>query len=298
MIRTHIPALTLLAAVALANPAAAQPDPALPEMVEIRGGLFFRGSQAGPAQEKPIHAVQVSDFWMSRDEITHAQFAAFVEETGYLTEAEEFGTGRILRDGRFVYHPGFTWREPHGPGSEVAEPDRYPVVQVSWNDAVEYTRWLSRRTGMAYRLPTEAEWEYACRAGTQSRYWWGDDFEPDRLNSRATWRQGNAPWPRDEHTLITPVDRYPANPFGLRDMLGNNWEWVSDYASADHYAELVRRPESPVVDPQGPSSGHERVLRGGGWNGTPERVTCSFRFLADPPVYRSDHVGIRVVRNP
>ena len=94
------------------------------------------------------------------------------------------------------------------------------------------------------------------------------------------------------------MDRYPANPFGLHDILGNNWEWVQDYASADHYATEVRRPESPVLDPQGPASGHERVLRGGGWNGTPARASCSFRFLADPPMYRSDHVSLRVVRNP
>ena len=86
------------------------------------------------------------------------------------------------------------------------------------------------------------------------------------LNSSVTWRQGDAPWPRDEHTLVTPLDRYPANPFGLHDILGNNWEWVQDYASADHDATEVRRPESPVLDPQGPASGHERVLRGGGGN--------------------------------
>ncbi len=281
-----------------AGPAMAQTDFVEPEMVRIEGGLFFMGSQAGPAQEKPLHAVEVGDFWMGKYETTHSEFAAFVADTGYETEAETFGTGRILVGGSFSYHPGYTWREPHGPGSEVAEPERYPVVQVSWNDAVAYTRWLSAKSGRAYRLPTEAEWEYACRGGTRTRYWWGDAFDPTMLNSSATWRAAGEPWPRDEHTLITPVDRYPANPFGLHDMSGNNWEWVQDYASADWYAQQVRRPESPVVDPQGPSSGHERVLRGGGWNGSPERVTCSYRFLADPPVYRSDHVSIRVVRNP
>ena len=104
---------------------------------------------------------------------------------------------------------------------------------------------IDGKIGQAYRLPTEAEWEYACRAGTQTTYWWGDEFDPTMLNSSVTWRQGDAPWPRDEHTLITPVDRYPANPFGLHDMLGNNWEWVQDYASADHYATEVRRPECP-----------------------------------------------------
>ena len=186
--------------------------------------------------------------------MTHAQFAAFVEDTGYVTEAEEFGTGRILLDGSFGYYPGFTWKEPHGPGSTVEEPDKYPVVQVSWNDGVAYTRWLSRQTGQAYRLPTEAEWEYACRGGTQTTYWWGDEFDPTMLNSSVTWRQGDAPWPRDEHTLITRVDRTPSayprqqprtsastTSGHERVLLGNNWEWVQDYASADHYATEVRR---------------------------------------------------------
>ena len=92
--------------------------------------------------------------------------------------------------------------------------------------------------------------------------------------------------------MVTPTIRHPLlSP-------SPTFDHSSDYASADHYATEVRRPESPVVDPQGPASGHERVLRGGGWNGTPARTTCSFRFLADPPVYRSDHVSLRVVRNP
>ncbi len=287
-----------LALFGFAGASFAQPEFVEPEMVRIEGGLFFMGSQAGPAHEKPLHAVQVSDFWIGRYEVTHAEFAAFVEETGYVTDAEKSGTGRILSEGSFTYHPGYSWREPWGPGSEVAEPEQYSVVQVSWNDAVAYTRWLSRKSGRAYRLPTEAEWEYACRAGTRTTYWWGDGFDATKLNSAATWRDPGEPWPRDEHTLITPKDRYPANPFGLHDVVGNNWEWVQDFASAETFAERVRRPESPVVDPQGPSAGHERVLRGGAWNSGPTSVTCSARFLNDPPVYRSDHVSFRVVRNP
>ena len=121
------PSRTLITLLALLLAAAghAQDFPA-PEMVEINGGIFFMGSQTGPPQEKPIHAVQVSDFWISKYEVTHAQFAAFVEDTGYVTEAEEFGTGRILRDGSFGYYPGFTWKEPHGPGSTVEEARQLP----------------------------------------------------------------------------------------------------------------------------------------------------------------------------
>jgi formylglycine-generating enzyme required for sulfatase activity len=267
-------------------------------MVEIKGGVFFMGSHGGYAESKPVHAVQVSDFYMGKNEITNEEFAAFVEDSGYVTEAEEIGTGRILKDGVFGYHAGFTWRTPHGSGSTIEGREKHPVVQASWNDAVAYCRWLSRKTGRAYRLPTEAEWEYAARGGADTRYWWGDDFDGSKLNSMLTWKAEDDPWPRDEHTLTKEVGSYPPNGFGLYDMLGNLWEWASDYADPDYYMEQVRLKVSPVVDPQGPSTGINRIIRGGGWNTAPGRVTVTYRVTYDPPQYRSDHVGFRVVRNP
>ncbi len=270
-----------------------------PEMVEIEGGVFFMGTRGGYAESKPVHAVRVSDFYLGKYEITNEEFRAFVEDSGYVTEAEEVGTGRVLKDGVFGYHAGFTWRTPHGVGSSVAGRERHPVVQVSWNDAVAYCSWLSRKTGRAYRLPTEAEWEYAARGGADTRYWWGDEFDTSKLNSALTWKpKEEDPWPRDEHTLTKDVGSYPPNDFGLYDMLGNLWEWASDYADPEYYLELVRAKVSPVVDPQGPSQGINRIIRGGGWNTAPGRVTVTFRVTYDPPQYRSDHVGFRVVRNP
>ena len=103
---------------------------------------------------------------------------------------------------------------------------------------------------------------------------------------------------RTRPPLITPVDRDPANPFGVHHMIGNNWEWVRDYSSADYSAAQVRRPESSVEASRGPASSHERMLRGAGWNVNSDRATCSFRSHADPPVYHSDHVSLRVVRKP
>ncbi len=170
---------------------------------------------------------------------------------------------------------------------------------MSWNDAVVYCRWLSDKTGRAYRLPTEAEWEYACRGGTETRYWWGESFDQGKLNSRETWISGDSQeWPKDRHTLTTEVDAYPPNPFGLHDMLGNAWDWVVDFATEDYYLQLVQLKESPVVDPQGPTMSTNRVLRGGGWNTLGTSLNCATRFIDDPPTYRSDHVSFRVVRNP
>jgi formylglycine-generating enzyme required for sulfatase activity len=281
------------------NTKAYERKPFEPEMVAIKGGAFIMGTEDGAEFERPAHAVVVSDFEIGKYHVTHDEFAAFVEDTGYVTEAETIGSGRILRDGRFEYYPGFTWRQWNGPGSSPEGRGRHPVIQVSWNDAVVYCRWLSTQTGRAYRLPTEAEWEYACRGGTQTRYWWGDSLDTSKLNCREKWISGDSnEWPKDQHTLTTEVDAYPPNPFGLHDMLGNTWDWVVDYAVEDYYLQLTRMKTSPVVDPQGAARGTNRVLRGGGWNTPGSRLSCATRFINDPPEYRSDHVSFRVVRNP
>lgn len=269
-----------------------------PEMVAIEGGLFFMGSQDGEINERPVHAVAVSDFEIGKYEITNDEFAAFVDDTDYVTEAETFGAGRIARDGGFGYYPGFNWRAWNGPGTNLEGRGRHPVVHVSWNDAVAYGQWLSDKTGDPYRLPTEAEWEYACRGGTQTRYWWGDDFDQSRVNTMGTWiERGGEPWPGVGHTLTTEVDAYPPNPFGLHDMIGNLWEWVADNASDDYYADLVRLKKT-AVDPTGPPAAVNRSMRGGGWHATAPRSRCAYRYTMDPPVYRSDHTGFRLARTP
>ncbi len=266
-----------------------------PEMVLIHGGTFQMGSESGAAYEKPVHAVRVSDFEIGRYEITNDQFAAFIKETNYRTEGDKTGTGRIQRDGSFDYYPGYNWIQWNGPGSNLDGRGRYPVVQVSWDDGVAYTAWLSKKTGKTYRLPTEAEWEYACRGGTATEYWWGDAFDQTKLNSRERWFKGPQ-MAKDEkrHTLILDVASLPPNPFGLYEILGNVWEWASDYADPD-YSKLTQGP-SPQVNPTGPATGTTRVLRGGGWNTGAPGIRCASRFVTDPSTYHSDHVGLRVVR--
>jgi sulfatase modifying factor 1 len=291
-----------------------------PEMVPIKGGLFMMGSEKGAKPEQPVHAVVVSNFEIGKYEVTNDQFAAFVDETHYITQAERIGTGVIQKDGGFGYQPGYNWREWNGPGSNLEGRGKHPVVQVSWDDAVAYTQWLSKKTGRTYRLPTEAEWEYTCRGGTKTEYWWGDTFDQTKLNNAARWiPEGTQGFPKGDmrHTLTMEVGSLPANPFGVYEILGNVWEWVADVADTGYYQQLAQGPTSPVVDPKGPDKfpfrvqrkgGQDglpeahvteplRVIKGGGWNTGAAGIRCASRYVTDPPVYRSDHVGLRVVRN-
>jgi len=175
--------------------------------------------------------------------------------------------------------------------------DDHPVVQVSWDDAVKYCRWLSnlpqeRRAGRQYRLPTEAEWEYACRAGTTSAYSWGDEIRADACNFadrraaalRLAWADGAAD---DGHAGSSPVGAYPANAWGLRDMHGNVWQWC-----ADRYGHEYR--DDKAVDPTGPAFGSTRVLRGGSWYARAAMCRSAARIAFDPD-QRRPCFGLRVV---
>jgi formylglycine-generating enzyme required for sulfatase activity len=172
------------------------------------------------------------------------------------------------------------------------------VVNVTWNDSVRFCEWLSRKEGVTYRLPTEAEWEYSCRAGTTTRYHNGDD--PDLLPEvgRVSNPKGYKKFPHiqemeipevDPDSFTVPVGRYKPNAFGLYDMHGNAWEWCSDWQDDDYYAR------SPLDDPQGPEISNVRVRRGGGWNTFPIWARASFRNF-NTPVSRICNLGFRVVR--
>lgn len=172
------------------------------------------------------------------------------------------------------------------------------MVNITWHDAHALAAWLSSTEGHRYRLPTEAEWEYACRAGTRTRYPHGDD--PESLVRHAnTFDQDAAPyWPRwqaqalkghDGHAFTAPVASYPANAFGLHDMVGNAWEWVSDWHGDTAYAESARD------DPQGPAQGSVRVRRGGSWHTWPLYARCSYRNWNSPDT-RYTLVGMRLLR--
>ncbi len=216
--------------------------------------------------ETPLHRVRLSQpFYLGTCEVTLGEFRKFVEATGYKTEAEVDGQGGFGYTGDekspFAQKPGFTWRDCGLEQSDVS-----PVINVSWNDAVAFCDWLSRMEGGTYRLPTEAEWEYACRGGTNTRYNCGDD--PEGLarvgNVADAALAAGEPLPgaiasSDGYAIASPVGSFKPNAFGLYDMHGNVWEWCADWYDVNYYGN------SPPDDPQGPSTGSARVARGGGW---------------------------------
>jgi formylglycine-generating enzyme required for sulfatase activity len=249
------------------------------------------------ADELPRHRVRITrPFWLGKFEITRGQFRQFVEASNYRTEPERDGqggwgydskTGEL--DGR---RPEFSWRNPG-----FAQNDDHPVVNVTWNDATAFCRWLSEKEGRRYRLPTEAEWEYACRAGTTTRYHNGDD--PDALGEVANVLsdKGREEFPavpnlvfhkEDNCRFTMPGGSFPPNRFGLHDMHGNVWEWCSDWYGIDYYGK------SPVDDPTGPASGDRRVRRGGGWNSFRLWPRASFRNWNTQET-RCLNLGFRVV---
>ena len=248
------------------------------------------------SDEYPRHRVRITKpFYLGKCEVTVGEFRRFTVDAGYKTEAEADGeggwgynpaTGRC--EGR---RPEFTWRNPGFPQS-----DKHPVLDVSWNDAAEFCQWLSRQEGKIYRLPTEAEWEYACRAGSTTRYSAGDDPNGlDRIAKTAD-AKGRNDFPHvadliipkgDNQPFTVPVGSFPPNAFGLCDMHGNVWEWCTDLYGEDYYAS------SPLDDPRGPDSGGLRVRRGGAWNSFPLWARSSFRNW-NTPDSRCVNLGFRI----
>lgn len=257
-------------------------------MVWVPGGEFEMGS-VGPLSrpdEAPVHRVRVDGFWMDQTEVTNAQFARFVEATGYKTVAERPvdweelkkqappGTPKpddaMLQPGSLVFTPpatpvpladyhqwwswtiGANWRHPEGPGSSIEGKDDHPVVHIAYEDAIAYCKWAGKR------LPTEAEWEYAARGGLNGKLnAWGD--EPIDSTRANTW-QGHFPDKNTEddgYARTAPVKRYPPNGFGLYDMAGNVWEWCADLYRPDAYARrlLEAGGRTALIDnPRGPTS--------------------------------------------
>jgi len=227
------------------------------------------------------------------------QFRAFAEATAYETEAQldvEGGFGIDFERAVVVQDPHTDWRNPGFPGF-LPGPD-HPLLLVSWHDAEAFCKWLSAKEGRTYRLPTEAEWEYAARAGTKTPWWTGAD--PTALATvgntadavlrskvpRAKWA---AAWD-DGHAFLAPVGSFQPNAFGLYDMHGNVWEWCLDWYGADTYAK------SPVDDPQGPATGSFRTIRGGGWWNDARQNRSAQRIYFKPTFRYCLLSGFRVVR--
>ena len=247
----------------------------------------------------PLHPVAVDGFWMDKTEVTNAQFAAFVEATGYVTLPERKPELRSIMQGSglenveiqpdfdvpgsicsrpisgiedidsslgayswWQYVPGADWRHPEGPDSSIEERMDHPVVHVSWPDAVAYCQWAGKE------LPTEAQWEYAARSGLDGKYYpWGNNRTPDGQWHQNIW-QGTFPLNdtgEDGYKTTAPVGTFSPNGFGLYDMSGNVWEWCADYYRPDYYKSSPHRnPQGPAesFDPQEPGI-VKRVQRGG-----------------------------------
>jgi len=248
------------------------------EFVFVKGGCFEMGDTfgGGDADEKPVHNICISDFYMGKYEVTVGQFKKFVEDTNYRTEAE-LGDGCYIFTGRgWKKESSKNWRNPG-----FTQSDSHPVACVSWNDANSYIQWISRKTNKTYRLPTEAEWEYAARSGGKREKYAGTNDNPDDY----VWYNSNS------GMKTHPIGEKKPNGLGLYDMSGNVWEWVSDWFGKDYYSN------SPRDNPGGPSSGSHRVCRGGSWFGTPLSIRASNRIKINPSS-RYHSVGFRLLRTP
>ena len=303
----HAFVMFLIAAVAISAGAAQNEAKPASEIVNSVGmtlryvppGDFTMGSTcdaklANP-DEMPQRVVRITKgFYMGQTEVTSRQFALFVDEAIWETQAEREGWSYAWRDGSFQIVRGISFRNPGFP-----QTDDHPVVCVSWHDATEFCRWLGYREGRRYRLPTEAEWEHACRAGTKTVYHWGDP-PADGLGwcnvADQTLKQEFAdgaspsvlfPW-SDGYLFTAPVGRFRPNAFGLHDMHGNVLEFCRDWYGPD-YDQV-----GPATDPTGPASGEFRVLRGGDWSSYPKGCRSAQRYR-DRPSIRCTNLGFRVV---
>ncbi|MGA9116042.1 MAG: formylglycine-generating enzyme family protein [Bacteroidota bacterium] len=252
------------------------PGPHAPEgMVLVEGGWFHMGSEDGDEDEKPVHRVYVSSFYMDRYEVTVEQFGRFVGATSYRTDAEKEGSSLVWDDSWFQEREGINWR--HNCRGEAAGEagQQHPVVHVSWNDAASYARWAGKR------LPTEAEWEYAARGGTRSR---GYRYSGSDTPGDVAWYHENS------GNRTHPVGKKRPNELGLYDMTGNVLEWCSDRYAEDYYSG------SPERDPKGPASGKNIVRRGGSWNWPVQYLRLAARDNT-PPSFWFYQLGFRCSRD-
>jgi formylglycine-generating enzyme required for sulfatase activity len=300
-------------------------------MTFVPGGTFRMGSDHHYKEEAPSHRVHVDGFFIDTTPVTNLQFKAFVRATGHVTLAEKVPDAiaypgalpHMLYAGSLVFlkqqgpvdlrNPsqwwgflkGANWRRPLGPGSDIYNKDNHPVVHVAYEDALAYASWAGKS------LPTEAEWEYAARGGLEdAEYAWGDEFAPDGRQMANTW-QGEFPHQNlltDGHERTSPVHAFPPNGYGLYDMIGNVWEWTSDFWSDRHSDDA----DSPCCIPHNPHGGSEkhsydpsqpkiriprRVLKGGSHLCAPNycrRYRPAARH-AEPVDTSTSHLGFRCV---
>jgi formylglycine-generating enzyme required for sulfatase activity len=266
--------------------------PVCPEMVVVPAGRFTMGSPGDEVgrfvDEGPRHEVRIPyRFALGRYEVTRSELAAYVDDSGV-----ELRGCRVSTGAEWEADDARSWRDPG-----FAQSGRHPAVCVSFEDAEGYLDWLSRKTGAPYRLPSEAEWEYAARAATTGARFWGDDPAQACLYANIADRSTRDRYPQirnlhaceDGHVHTAPVGSFHPNPFGLHDMLGNVWEWVEDCWSASY----LEAPEDGKANLAGDCD--RRVVRGGSWGLAPEDVRSGRRNWFDA-ASRSSVLGLRVAR--
>ncbi len=256
-------------------PAYAQNTLSESNMVKIKGGCFQMGDVFSdvPSSEKPVHEVCLDDFYLNKYEVTVGEFREFFRDTGYRTEAEQQdGCHSWVGDGTEEKIREHNWSK-----TGFFQTDRDPVVCITWNDTYEYIKWLNKKEGRNYRLPTEAEWEYAARSGGKGyQYSWGNNGPAGNIADENAKKElaGLAIWEGylDGHPYTAPVGSYRPNEAGIYDMSGNVYEWVFDWQEDNYYAN------SPVNNPKGPDKGKYKILRGGAWDLQPDTARTTSRY--------------------
>jgi formylglycine-generating enzyme required for sulfatase activity len=300
-------------------------------MCRIEGGTFRMGSDRHYPEEAPVHRVAVDGFWIDRTPVTNRQFKEFVKATGHVTVAEQVPDAKdypgalphMLYAGSLVFSPppgpvnlkiwsqwwtflkGADWRHPYGPKSNINGLDNHPVVHVAYRDALAYARWAGKD------LLTEAEWEFAARGGIDgAEFAWGDELTPGGVHMANTW-QGDFPHQNlagDGFTRTSPVTAFPANGYGIHDMIGNVWEWTSDWYAPKHDADVAKAcciPENPrgpredgSYDPCQPNVKIPRKVLKGGSHLCAPNYCRRYRPAArhpEPVDTSTSHVGFRCV---
>lgn len=304
------------------------------DMVWVSGGTFIMGSDHHYPEEAPARPVQVEGFWIDRYQVTNAKFRRFVKATGYVTvaertpRAEDYPGARPedLQPGSVVFAPppgpvplvdhyrwwawqtGANWRHPEGPGSSIHGREKHPVVHVAWEDVAAYAEWAGKA------IPTEAEWEFACRGGHDGwSYAWGEELAPNGRMLANYW-QGAFPWQNlklDGFERTAPVGSFPPNDYGLFDMIGNVWEWTSDWYSVRDAAEQSccsgaavdpkgGRPDESI-DPTAPGLPTPRKVLKGGSFACAESYCRRYRpaaRMAHPIDTGTNHIGFRCIVRP
>jgi len=249
-----------------------------PEMIQVEGGSFQMGSENGRDNEKPVHTVTLSTFEMGKYPVTVEQFQAFIQDTGYQTDADKKGGINIWTGSDVQKKAGVNWTCDVKGNPRPVEEYQHPVIHVSWNDAQVFCEWISKKTRKSYTLPTEAQWEFAARGGNQSNgYKYAGSNDLDEVG----WYRKNS------GNKTHPVGQLRPNELGIYDMSGNVWEWCQDWYG-DYSA-------GPLKDPLGPESGQGRVGRGGGWGDSASGCRVADRSNAAPS-RRFNYLGFRLSR--